>query len=187
MVYNASMNQNNDSEHTAVIAVAISQSSPKSAATLAAVHDQSWSEYFLRTGHPYEAPTNIALPDREHYWQQQLLLAEPRDLAVFQAERENFVVGFSVLKKQRSDNLAHIELLCVMPEHRRKHIGSSLLKHSIDYVRDHGFSKILVWTMEDDNNSIQFFESSGFRLDGAYRKYPSVPKQVRYAIAITPW
>jgi GNAT superfamily N-acetyltransferase len=181
------LNPTNDSSTADEGGIAISKSSPKNAAALAAVHDRSWEDYFLRTGRPYEAPANIPLKEREKYWHEQLLIADSRDLSVFQAANEDSVVGFIAARIFRRENVACIKLLCVEPEHRRQHVATELLQHIVNHLRDLGFYKLFVWIMDDDTNSSQFYAGASFKPDGAYRKYPDIPQQTRYTVSLEPW
>jgi GNAT superfamily N-acetyltransferase len=181
------LNPANDSGTADKSGIAINKSSPKNAAALAAVHDRSWADYFRHAGRPYEAPANIPLQEREKYWHDQLLIAESRDLSVFQAVNEGSVVGFIAARAFRRDNVACIKLLCVEPEHRRQHVATELLQHIVNHMRDMGFYKLFVWIMNDDINSCRFYEGASFKPDGAYRKYPGIPQQTRYTVSLDPW
>lgn len=68
----------------------------------------------------------------------------------------------------------------VLPEHQRKGIGSSLLKHLIGLAKT---SEILVGTWANATWAIRFYEKHGFKLappeekDKLLRKYWNIPER----------
>ncbi|NMH87310.1 GNAT family N-acetyltransferase [Flavivirga algicola] len=84
----------------------------------------------------------------------------------FMAIHEGKVIGgvFAYSYPWHSDTLVYIQELFVDPEHRKKGIAKSLLKH----IGNKGKTK--VWLVANENTSAaKFYEKLGFKKNGPYK------------------
>ncbi|WP_017598749.1 GNAT family N-acetyltransferase [Nocardiopsis lucentensis] len=102
------------------------------------------------------------------------------------------VVGFAAFGPAGDPDLwpgkdAEVFALHVAPELTRRGHGSRLLNACVDQLVESGFGTVYVWVPEADNALRSFFESSGWRADGARREIDlgSPLAMVRLHAAIT--
>jgi len=87
---------------------------------------------------------------------------------------------FGVMGIQFVGDVTLIRHAYVLPEHQRRGIGSSLLKHLIGLAKT---SEILVGTWANATWAIRFYEKHGFKLvppeekDKLLRKYWNIPER----------
>jgi GNAT superfamily N-acetyltransferase len=63
-----------------------------------------------------------------------------------------------------ADGVAQIVRMSVRATMRRKHIGTLILRHLIQYAKDHGYRKIILETTEDWREAIEFYLHNNFRI-----------------------
>ncbi|MFC1722783.1 GNAT family N-acetyltransferase [Nanoarchaeota archaeon] len=59
--------------------------------------------------------------------------------------------------------MAVIYDFCVRPEHRRKGIGTQILDHLLNQIKDKGYYSISLFPWEHDPKLIPFYEKFGFK------------------------
>lgn len=162
---------------------------------IARVHDQSRRHAYAKLL-PEEALNQMSLEQRMHFWREQILMAADRDLKIMVAEvaavtsgkeGDYDVAAFLAVAAQRGKNIAEIDRLYVSPQHLRKGIGKQLVNTALNELRDYGYERVFVWTFEDNWDARKFYYAMGMKPDGAERKYPRTPKEVRYCAKIDPW
>jgi GNAT superfamily N-acetyltransferase len=172
----------NDSTNAIVCRAA----TPDDASDIARVHDESRRAAY----NSIVSKSNLnqmSLDERASFWRGQIVVAGQSDLRVFVAEMENSIQGFVAVVNDRKNNMAEIDRIYVSPAHMRKGIGRALIACALSYVRDYGFDKAILWTFEQNNSAQSFYVSMGFLTDGAQRKLPGTPKEIRFARAIEAW
>ena len=79
------------------------------------------------------------------------------------------VAGFVTYGKCRDsdvNNTGEIWGIYLNPKFWRKGIGTELANWAIDYLKQSGFGKVVLWVFKDNLPSRKFYESLGFMLDG---------------------
>lgn len=81
-------------------------------------------------------------------------------------------IGFSLFRSVAGQ--AELLLLAVLPSHRRRGIGHSLLSQFIDRTRSDGVSQVHL-EVRDGNPAVAMYRAAGFVLVGRRRKYYHAP------------
>ncbi len=69
----------------------------------------------------------------------------------------------SILDANPDEDELLIDLIGVIPRHRGKGIGSSLIKYVVELARNMGFRKIGLYVVENNWKAIKLYERLGFR------------------------
>jgi len=84
----------------------------------------------------------------------------------FVAEEDGKIVGYSRMHLYRWNNTAYIISLLVDADHRRRRIGTRLLKTMEDFARENK-SRVLMFDASPDNApALQLYFKNGFRICG---------------------
>lgn len=97
------------------------------------------------------------------------------------AEREGEVCGYCFVaapgRTEPDDSkLSELVAIYVREASWRRGVGSKLIQAAISRAAERGFEEMFLWTFEANNRAIAFYESHGFRRDGAKR--PFVPLDI---------
>lgn len=79
------------------------------------------------------------------------------------AEMEGEVVG-SIFIVEESDKIAKLRLLLVDPKARGFGLGTKLVEECIDYSKNVGYEKIMLWTNSVLKEARHIYEKTGFKL-----------------------
>jgi GNAT superfamily N-acetyltransferase len=76
--------------------------------------------------------------------------------------------------------------LYVHPERWRQGVGRALVAGALKRLGEWGYAEAVVWTLAASDRNLSFYESLGFRRDGATQRRPSFgsPLEVRFRIAL---
>ena len=88
----------------------------------------------------------------------------------FVAEYDGQIIGILSLTKCRDDDKSDsgaIEAIYLLQEHWDKGYGKKLMDFAIDKLREHGYSEICIWTLDENTRARKFYEKCGFSFDGA--------------------
>ena len=100
---------------------------------------------------------------------------------IFLAEVEDKIVGFQTLDKwaKFSKYFDHIGILgtFILPEWRRKGIGSKLAKESFNFARNHNFEKIVIYVRSGNTGAISFYRDLGFLQKGVLTRHLKIENQ----------
>ena len=102
------------------------------------------------------------------------------------------VYGWITFGASRDDDAAasvgEVWALNVHPDAWRRGIGRELVGYAIERLARQSFSEVTLWTFRDTPRSRSFYESLGFRPDGAtQRRHASGGAiEVRYRMALAP-
>lgn len=156
---------------------------PADAEAIARVHEASRIAAF-RTHLPPEILHIMPMEERIARWQGWLVAPGAVTLV---ASRDGRIVGFGTLAPSSDDDtdprrVCEMPTLYVHPDHWRQGIGRRLCGAVIELARDHGYETLILWTMETNDAARVFYESLGFRADGAKKKDPGAPSSSILAI-----
>jgi [ribosomal protein S18]-alanine N-acetyltransferase len=85
------------------------------------------------------------------------------------AEEEKKIVGFVLA--ETNPPLAHIITLDVAESHRKKGVGSTLLREMEEHFAFHGIQTVLLETAVDNESGIAFWERHGYRSQAVVKRY----------------
>ena len=69
----------------------------------------------------------------------------------------------NAIDQVRGDRHAHIFLLYVMPEHRRRGIGSELMRHAEDWARARGDRQIGLQVFQSNQPALALYHQLGYQ------------------------
>ena len=109
---------------------------------------------------------------REDFWRGELAVKAP-DRKPWVALIDERIVGFASGGLSRDDDadpgLGEIYQVYVEPACWARGIGSSLLRHVVRDLHDHGFERGALWLVAGNAAAIAFAEKHGWRADGSTR------------------
>jgi ribosomal-protein-alanine N-acetyltransferase len=82
------------------------------------------------------------------------------------AEEDSKILGFSRVHLYRWNNNAYATSLLVDAEHRRKGIGTLLLRAMENYAKENGARVLMVDTPTDNMPALQLYLKNGFKICG---------------------
>jgi ribosomal protein S18 acetylase RimI-like enzyme len=92
-----------------------------------------------------------------------------KDVAIFVAERSDAVVGYvyaglePMSWKELREPAGFIHDVVVEPASRRMGIAELLLEAAIEWLREQGAPRVMLWTAEPNTGAQQLFSRLGFR------------------------
>jgi GNAT superfamily N-acetyltransferase len=92
-----------------------------------------------------------------------MLNPNPGRAKVWLAKKEGAVVG-SVFICELPDDVAQLRLLFADKSVRGSGLGRWLTEDSVQYCREAGFKKVLLWTVDGLERAISIYKSLGFKL-----------------------
>ncbi|MFQ6085141.1 MAG: ribosomal protein S18-alanine N-acetyltransferase [Candidatus Bathyarchaeia archaeon] len=72
--------------------------------------------------------------------------------------------GFSELHKLKLTKKGHVVSIAVLPEHRRRGVGTMLMSQAMAGMREYGASESFLEVRVGNDAAIRFYESLGFRI-----------------------
>lgn len=72
---------------------------------------------------------------------------------VFVASIDGVPVGWVCVRMHPTDSMGEIYVLAVDPEHQREGIGTALMEHACDVIREAGMTMVMVETGDDPGHS----------------------------------
>ena len=79
------------------------------------------------------------------------------------AERDGQPIGCVYLVR-KTDDIAQLRLLLVLPSGRGLGVGARLVRECIDFATARGYSKVRLWTQSNLVSARRIYEAAGFRL-----------------------
>ncbi|MFX0039469.1 MAG: GNAT family N-acetyltransferase [Promethearchaeota archaeon] len=114
---------------------------------------------FTSVSHPFT-------PEQERNY---ILSLSDRE-GIFIAEADHKLVGFQTLDKwaKFSHYFDHVGVIgtFIVPEWRRKQIGSKLAYHTFNFARYHNYEKIIIYVRSGNSGAIDFYKTLGFLQKG---------------------
>jgi RimJ/RimL family protein N-acetyltransferase len=167
------------------VALTIRGAVPGDARAIAEVHVASW-EWAYRGSFPDATLDRVSVDDRERMWG--AWFAEPEERGgLLVVERDGRVVGFCGFGASHDDDAdedtGEIRTIYLLQEAAGRGIGRALFALANERLRDVGYRRATLWTLESNARSRRFYEAAGWRQDGAsseHRFEPGVLPVVRY-------
>jgi len=115
----------------------------------------------------------IANEENRKYWIELVsnILARDKNSIVV-AEYEGKLIGYALFNLDASapfrvkTKWAYISDLFVEKEHRRKKVGTNLLKYIEEMAMKRGSRKIRLIVWKDNENALKFYEKNGYKIVG---------------------
>lgn len=111
-------------------------------------------------------------------WRRDLSPATPTRWWV--AERSGRIVGFVGIGPSRdpvAEGLGEVDALAVAPEHWHTGVGKLLMRRALEGLREAGFTRAILWTLNGYPLGERFYVSTGWRRSNVTRHQA---EQVRY-------
>lgn len=156
------------------------------ATRIAEIHVGSWQEAY-RGVLPSEFLDGLSIPSREEWWRRRLSSPIDRS-AVLVVERSSKVVGFAS-GGPSAETEGEIYAIYLAPEMFRLGLGRQLMAAGETSLGRAGFEEAILWVLEANQRARSFYESVGWRLDGALKleKIGSIQvTEVRYRKRVGP-
>ena len=93
---------------------------------------------------------------------------EAENAVVFVAESESRIVGFAYVGYEEisyqdlAKKSAWVHDIYIQPDERHTGAGQALMDAAIEFAKERGATKLLLWTAESNAEAQRFFERSGF-------------------------
>ena len=111
------------------------------------------------------------------YWLEEFFWVEPHDEEVlgnprkyiiepggtiFFIQQNDLLIACVALMKIE-DGIFELTKMAVKPEYRGKKIGHDLLEHSLDFAKNSGWKKLIIYSNRKLENAIHLYEKFGFQ------------------------
>jgi ribosomal protein S18 acetylase RimI-like enzyme len=138
---------------------------------IARVHVVTWQRAY-RELLPADYLAALSVERRQQNWANELgVLAADRRPWV--AHIDESVIGFVSAGPSRDEGAAlstgEVYALYVLPDCWDRGLGRNLLRHAERDLVQHGYADATLWVLEGSHRARRFYDSSGWRLDGALR------------------
>lgn len=154
---------------------------------ISVVHVRTWQEAYKGII-PDSYLNSLSVEGRTQKWIEMFDKPSPNQ-KIWVAQKDDKIVGFSVIGTSRDENATpetgELFSVYVDPDHMRQGIGAALMRKAIEGLKEAGFTKATLWTLEDNTNTRKFYEAMGWTFDGTKKtevKKGVELKQVRYSI-----
>jgi ribosomal protein S18 acetylase RimI-like enzyme len=94
---------------------------------------------------------------------------------VFVAEEAGEVIGYVTTRLDRFSSIGRIPNLAVDERHRGSGIGSALIEHALEWMRDHGMAMAKIETLVQNERGQALYPRFGFR---------EVARQIHYVMPL---
>jgi ribosomal-protein-alanine N-acetyltransferase len=117
------------------------------------------------------AMDHICFPDPVAYDMDTFLFyLHDRSSETWVADSADGIVGFTIFEME-SRGRAHFITLDVLPEHRKKHIGSALMDHAHERAMARGASVMVLQVAVANQVAMDFYERRGYVKTRMIKKY----------------
>ena len=83
----------------------------------------------------------------------------------------------NVIDQVQGDRYAHIFILYVMPEHRRRGIGTTLMRHAEGWARARGDRQIGLQVYQNNQPALNLYHQQGYQTESLWMIKPLLPEQ----------
>jgi len=159
------------------LSVSVRSSVPDDAEAIAVVQVRSAQTGFAEI-HPAEALATLDPAPRIPLWRERPALV---------AEDEEGIVGVAEIGPSDEASVGEIYRFFVLPERWGKGVGQALMARALEQFRATEFLEAILWVHADNRRANRFYESGGWRLDGAEKDqeaFGHLVKLVRYRIRL---
>lgn len=148
--------------------VVIRQAELKDAGGIARVHIGTW-QCAYRGQLPDSYLDNLSVQKRTKVWEENLKNPK-QNTKTFVAELNGRIVGFASAGNSRDKDTdadaGELYAIYVDQDYMGKGIGSALHKKCIDYLKELGFTKAILWVMTSNEKTRRWYERKGWKEDG---------------------
>ena len=146
------------------------------AAAIARVQVDSWHAAY-RGLISDQRLAKVTLPARTAAWQRTLSPLTPRVSITTVFEGEAGITGFASYGKSRDlAGWGEIWAIYVSPDHWGCGVGSALFADAIAELTARQLPHVMLWVLEGNTRALQFYQGSGFVLDGARKIEDGYPQ-----------
>jgi ribosomal protein S18 acetylase RimI-like enzyme len=157
---------------------------------IASIHVRSWQTIY-RGVMPDEFLDRLSVADRTTAWRK-VLMDAGSDVLVLDDEL-GAIAGFCSLTRSRDTDgdaaTGEITAIHVDPDRRRTGFGTLLVGEACKLARARGFTQMTLWVLEANTDARGFYETAGFRRDGAEKmedRVGCVLRAFRYRRTLSP-
>jgi ribosomal protein S18 acetylase RimI-like enzyme len=147
--------------------VVIRQATLDDAEAIAGVHVRTWQRAYDHV-FPAEELAAISVEQRTRSWQTIL----GRNTRTYVTEVDGEIVGFMGVGPSRDEDgegVGELYAIYVDPRHWDSGAGRELAIKADELLRNDGFTEATLWVLDSNPRARRFYESGGWRLDGATR------------------
>jgi GNAT superfamily N-acetyltransferase len=145
----------------------IRRATPADAAAIAAVNIRTWHHAYAEDVDVEAMPT---LEERLLVWRERLADAAATTLAFDQDGR---IAGYAGVGADRDGGDAgELYAIYVDPVAQGAGVGSALIEAAVQALRDAGYRRALLWTLERNGLARAFYERHGWTMDERTRDHP---------------
>ncbi len=111
----------------------------------------------------------IIYTDKERREQMISEALEKGELKFYIAKYDNVECGVASFQKYDGDdydNCAYIKQLYILPDYQKMGIGKSLMQHLYTIIKNLGYKRVILNTLEENSNARAFYEKLGFEYFG---------------------
>ena len=94
--------------------------------------------------------------------------------AIFLAEVDSEVVGFQSIDRfaKYTESMNHVATVgtYVLPEYRGKGIGKALFEKTVEFAREQGYEKVVIYVRSSNTDAQDFYSGFGFEPKGVLKK-----------------
>ncbi|CAL65731.1 GNAT family N-acetyltransferase [Christiangramia forsetii] len=88
-------------------------------------------------------------------------IIKPGGMIFFMKENKDSIIGCVALMKI-DDNIFELTKMAVKPDHRGKKIGHELMKYTLDFAKQSGWNKLIIYSNRKLENAIHLYRKYGF-------------------------
>lgn len=141
------------------------------AAEIAQVHIRSWEVAY--TGIVPEQTIAEKNAMRPAFWQSFLSVDDGKGkFAICEDEQ---IAGLMILESPNyegeEDNTLEVGCMYMSPDFFGKGYGRKAMEFAVDFAKDNGFKKIILWVLEENVGARAFYEKCGYIFDGEKKEY----------------
>jgi GNAT superfamily N-acetyltransferase len=159
---------------------------------LAHVHTRTWQRAYKHV-FGVERLASLVEERRAEQWHERLVNPEARRHTLV-VDVEGSVVGFAELGPTHDPDedtalVGELYAIYVLPETWGEGIGRALMGEVLSRLRTERFSEAILWVLEDNPRTRQYYELAGWRADGGTKEETilgTTVRQIRYRISLHP-
>ena len=144
----------------------------KDAPQIAKVQVETW-QYAYKGQLPQEHLDKLSIGKRTKRWQE-ILSDKKNSNVTFVAKKDDYIVGFCSAGPCRDDDMDSEtgEILSIYVDSitMRKGVGTELMEQGLDYLREKGFKKAILWVLVTNDKARQWYENRGWKCEGKIKE-----------------
>lgn len=161
----------------------------KDAHSIAMIHVISWQKTY-RGNIPDTVLDNLSITKREQQWRELI----SHNVKILVIERDNKIVGFASICQSRDKDTnpeicGEISAIYLEPNVWHQGLGKQLCHRALYELANLGFTEVILWVLNENNQARRFYESMGFINTGNVKaeQYDKdvVLNEIRYKILLT--